>query len=108
MKEATTGNFTPLVEISVIVSSVTQKKSNPLSKQLVKEINIENSRLLTEEESINFEIDKDCETNVHPLSSSVQEHHAFYKNVVAYMAGCVVTVVQKIRKVLKPSSVPVH
>ena len=95
LKEVTTGNCTPLVEMSILtVSSVTQKKSIPLSKQLVQQLNRENSRLIAEEEPINFEIDQDCESSV---SSNVQEHHTFYRNVVAYMAGYVV---RKIRKVL--------
>ena len=95
MKEVTTGNCTPLVEMSILtVSSVTQKKSIPLSKQLVQQLNRENSRLIAEEEPINFEIDQYCESGV---SSNVQEHHTFYRNVVAYMAGYVV---RKIRKVL--------
>ena len=95
LKEVTTGNCTPLVEMSILtVSTVTQKKSIPLSKQLVQQLNRENSRLIAEEEPINFEIDQDCESGV---SSNVQEHHTFYGNVVAYMAGYVV---RKIRKVM--------
>ena len=94
LKEIKTGNCTPLVEMSILtVSSVTQKKSDALSKQLIQQINRETSRLLTEE-PVDFEIDEECETY---LTSNFRNHHTFYSNVVAYMAGYVA---RKLRKSL--------